>query len=164
MSDAWKTGLDSAATMMKMWTDWMSRMMQAGMAFSPDDTPPDAFRNVRSAMLRSWAESWEQFARSPQFLEWMRLAMAGGAHWQKQMMDLFTGMQHQMFGLTQQGMDPMTAVAEGFQRQVMSSSGMLTSQWQQLAQRIDAIEQDIERRRQARKEKVKKHSAKNGKR
>ena len=71
---------EEAAAFQKIWLETMSRMMQAAFTFTPNSPPPEVLRQIRSGIFQALAESWEQFMRSPQFLEgmkqWMENAIA----------------------------------------------------------------------------------------
>src|ERR1043165_130749 len=80
MSDTTDKTADPMAAFQKMWTDSLSKMMQTAFTFGPDSAPPEVLRQLRSGMFQALAESWEEFMRSPQFLEgmkqWMETAVA----------------------------------------------------------------------------------------
>ncbi len=63
---------EEAAAFQKIWAETMSRMAQAAFTVSPDSPPPEMVRQVRTGIFQALAASWEEFMRSPQFLEGMR--------------------------------------------------------------------------------------------
>jgi len=71
---------EQAAAFQKIWMESASKMIQAGLAMGPNSAPPEVLRQLRSGMFQALAESWEEFMRSPQFLEgmkqWMETAVA----------------------------------------------------------------------------------------
>ena len=71
---------EEAAAFQKIWMETMSRMVQAAFTVSPNSPPPEVLRQMRSGIFQAWAQSWEEFMRSPQFLEgmkqWMENAIA----------------------------------------------------------------------------------------
>ena len=71
---------EQAAAFQKIWLDSASKMIQAGFAMSPNSAPPEVLRQLRSGIFQALAETWEEFMRSPQFLEgmkqWMETAVA----------------------------------------------------------------------------------------
>ena len=64
----------------KVWADTFNRMLQVGMTFTPESTPPEFIKQMRSSIFQAMAQSWEEFLRSPQFLDgmkqWMDSAIA----------------------------------------------------------------------------------------
>lgn len=71
---------EQAAAFQKIWLESASKMIQAGFAMSPNSAPPEVLRQLRSGIFQALAETWEEFMRSPQFLEgmkqWMETAVA----------------------------------------------------------------------------------------
>ena len=63
---------EEAAAFQKIWTETMSKMMQAAVTFSPNSPPPEIMRQIRGGIFQALAQSWDEFMRSPQFLESMR--------------------------------------------------------------------------------------------
>src|SRR6185369_3531466 len=50
----------------KVWADTFNRMLQVGMTFTPESTPPEFIKQMRSSIFQAMAQSWEEFLRSPQ--------------------------------------------------------------------------------------------------
>lgn len=61
-----------AAAFQRIWVETMSRIAQAAFTISPESTPPEMVRQVRTGIFQALAASWDEFMRSPQFLEGMR--------------------------------------------------------------------------------------------
>ena len=55
-----------------MYLENVSKALQSAFKFTPDLASPEVLHQIRSSVLQALAESWEQFMRSPQFLEGMR--------------------------------------------------------------------------------------------
>ncbi len=71
---------DQAAAFQKIWMESLAKLMQAAFTGSPASPPPELIRQIRSGIFQALAESWDQFMRSPEFLEsmkqWMENAVA----------------------------------------------------------------------------------------
>ena len=80
MSDHTEPAGEAGAAFQKIWTDSISRLMQTAFTFGPDSPPPEVMRQLRSGMFQALAQSWDEFMRSPQFLDatrqWMENAIA----------------------------------------------------------------------------------------
>jgi len=63
---------EQAAAFQKIWLESASKMIQAGLAMGPNSAPPEVLRQLRSGIFQALAETWEEFMRSPQFLEGMK--------------------------------------------------------------------------------------------
>ena len=72
MNESFEKASQEAAAFQKIWTESVSKTMLAAFKFTPDSMPPDILRQIRSGILQSLGESWNEFMRSPQFLDGMR--------------------------------------------------------------------------------------------
>jgi len=74
-----ETAADQWSAFQRVWTETLAKMMQAGFT-TPDAAPPEFVRQLRTGIFQALAQSWDQFLRSPQFLEgmkqWMDSAVA----------------------------------------------------------------------------------------
>ncbi len=79
MENHFEKTAEQAAAFQKIWMESASKMIQAGFALGPNSAPPEVLRQLRSGIFQALAESWEEFLRSPQFLEsmkqWMETAV-----------------------------------------------------------------------------------------
>ena len=156
MFDPMKDGWEAAAAMMRMWSDMASRTIQAA---DPQRTPPDAARDVRNAIFKTWAEAWDQAVRTPEFLEMMRVSLGAGAQWRKFWIDFFNRSQEGFLGSSRQGVEQAMSAGERLQEQMMSAgqrwqeqmlSAMeaMNAQVRRLCRRMDVLERDAEERRE----------------
>ncbi len=76
-----KDSFEQAAAFQKMWMDTMTGMTRVWSAYSPEKPPPEQLKNMRNQTLRAIASSWEEFMRTPQFMEMMRDSMNNGMAW-----------------------------------------------------------------------------------
>src|ERR1041384_8370843 len=80
MSDNTDKSAEQMAAFQKIWLDSFAKMGQAAFTFTPDSAPPDLMKQIRGGIFQALARSWEEFLRSPQFLEgtkqWMDQAVA----------------------------------------------------------------------------------------
>jgi hypothetical protein len=67
----------------KLWTESASRMFQAAFTATPNSPPPEFLRQIRSGIFSALAQSWDEFMRSPQFLESMRQWMDNAISFRK---------------------------------------------------------------------------------
>ena len=79
MSDSNQNPGEQTAAFQKIWMDSMSRLMQTAFASGQNSPPPEVLREIRGGIFQALAKSWEEFMRSPEFLEgmkqWMDQAM-----------------------------------------------------------------------------------------
>lgn len=61
----------------------MTKMAQAAFTCSPNSPPPEILKQIRTGIFQALATSWEDFMRSPQFLEGMRQWMENAIAFRK---------------------------------------------------------------------------------
>ncbi len=71
---------EQAAAFQKLWMDSASKIFQSAFTASPDSPPPEIMKQIRSGIFSALAQSWDEFLRSPQFLDsmkqWMETAIS----------------------------------------------------------------------------------------
>jgi len=67
----------------KIWMDSFNQLMNTAFAGVPNSAPPEVLRQMRSGVFRSLARSWDEFLRSPQFLDAMRQWTDGTVNFRK---------------------------------------------------------------------------------
>jgi hypothetical protein len=77
MSDSIEKSFDQVAAFQKLWLDSFADMANIWSQFSPSSPPSDEVRKMRGGMLRVLAETWDEYMRTPQFLELMKASLNG---------------------------------------------------------------------------------------
>jgi hypothetical protein len=127
----------------RMWSDFAGKMGSAGMAFSPDSTPPDAARQMRAAFLKAWSEQCEQFMRSSEFLDSWKKVMDGAIQLRRQMNESLGRMQHEMGGTSRQDVDHLMMAMSHLERRLVDNLERGTERMDELALRIEALERQL---------------------
>jgi hypothetical protein len=127
-----------------MWSELTSGLMSAGTAFAPDASPPEAFRQIRSAWLGAWADFWEQFARSPQFLEMMRQSVSGSLQYRKQFNDYLADMQHQFQGVSRKDIDQLMLLVQHLEERMVDEVERLGPRLDDLGNRLDKLRRRVD--------------------
>jgi len=83
MSNNFEKSAEEAAAFQKIWLETMSKMAQAAFTVSPNSPPPEVLRQIRSGIFQALAQSWDEFMRSPQFLEGMKQWMENAITFRK---------------------------------------------------------------------------------
>ena len=96
MSDSTEKTFDQAAAFQKMWLETFNKMAQAGISFTPESAPPEFLRQMRSGIFSALSKSWEEFMRTPQFLEATKTMMENAITFRQMSADLLTQAQHSM--------------------------------------------------------------------
>src|SRR5882672_3239504 len=87
---------EQAAAFQKIWMESMSKMMQTAFTVSPNSPPPEVLRQIRSGIFQALAQSWEEFMRSPQFLEGMKHWMESAINFRKMTNDFMAKVRNEM--------------------------------------------------------------------
>jgi uncharacterized protein YdcH (DUF465 family) len=76
-SDNLNKYFDQVTAFQKLWTDSLANMASVWSQFSPGSPPTDEMRKMRGGMLKVLAETWDEYMRTPQFMEIMQASLNG---------------------------------------------------------------------------------------
>ncbi|MFZ5831970.1 MAG: hypothetical protein ACOY3P_17945 [Planctomycetota bacterium] len=124
----------------KMWRDFATSATQAGMAFSTGSSPPDAARQMRSALFSAWTAYCDQFMRSEEFRQMMKQSLSAAIDFRRQMNDFLGQMQHEFQGATRQDVDQLMRSMQHVERRVVDSLERVSSQIDELGERLARLE------------------------
>jgi hypothetical protein len=96
MSTQAENASDQSAAFQKIWTESITKLMQAASVFTPGSAPPELLRDIRSGILNALAKSWDEFLRSPQFQEAMKQWMDQAIAFRKMSHDLMGKVRKEM--------------------------------------------------------------------
>jgi hypothetical protein len=128
----------------RAWSDFASKMMGAGLAFTPDSTPPDAARQMRSAMFQAWSDYFDQFMRSAEFLDMMKQSLTAATQMRRQMNDFLGQVQHDFQGASRQDLDQVIASLRNLERHVTDSTEQISAHLEKLSRRLDKLERTLQ--------------------
>jgi len=83
MEKQFEKTVKQAAAFQKMWMDSMTGITQVWTDYSPQEPPPGELKKARQGVLKVVSKAWEEYMRSPEFLEAMRDTMNNSVQWQK---------------------------------------------------------------------------------
>ena len=149
MSESFKgpfNPVDAAMPMMRMWTDMATKMMSAAQSLSPETPAPEAARDLRSAMLGAWTDAWNQYLRSPDFLEWMRRSVDIAVQGRKQVNDWLGQMQHEMQAVSRQDLDQLMRAMRHIEQRSVDGLERISDQLDDLAERINCLEKHLSKK------------------
>ncbi|HWF19172.1 MAG TPA: hypothetical protein VG754_07890, partial [Verrucomicrobiae bacterium] len=107
MSDSTEKTFEQASAFQKIWMETFTKMAQSGFSFSPESAPPEVLRQMRSGIFHALAKSWEEFMRSPQFLDSMKTMMDNAINFRKMSNDLLTHAHHSIQGTARADIDDL---------------------------------------------------------
>ena len=77
MGDKMNNGYRTGAVFQKLWTDSFANMAEVWTQFSPGSPPIEEMRRMRGGMLQVLAETWDEYMRTPQFMEMIKASLNG---------------------------------------------------------------------------------------
>ena len=123
------------AAFQKIWTDTFAKMMQLGSSYSPEAAPPEFLRQMRSGIFQALSQSWDQFLRSPQFMESMKQWMEQAVSFRKMTNDFFTKVRHETQGTAQQDVDAVLLALQQLETRLLNRVDELASEVEALKKR-----------------------------
>lgn len=140
VKDAAGRGFDFAASATRMWADFASRMMAAGLTFPPDKAPPEAARQMRSAMFEAMSRYYDEFMRSPQFLEGMKQAMDSAIAMRRQFNEILTRVHHELQGTARADIDSLMVAIRHLETRLLDRLEEVGGAVESLSERLNALE------------------------
>ena len=123
------------AAFQKIWAETFTRLMQAGFSASPEAAPPDFLRQVRTGIFQALSQSWDEFMRSPQFLESMKQYLEGAVSFRKWTTDFLTKAHHEMQEPTREDIDSIMLSVRQSERRILDRLEELAAEVQQFKER-----------------------------
>ena len=133
---ATKMAVDAAA-FQKIWMETLSKMMQSSFTFSPESPPPELFRQIRGGIFRALAESWEQFLRSPQFLETTKDWLENAMSFRKMTNDFLTRARHELQAPSREDIDTIMLTVRHMEKRILDRMEEVSSEVAALNARLD---------------------------
>jgi hypothetical protein len=127
------------AAFQKIWLDTLSKMAQAGFTFTPEAAPPQVLRNIRSGILQALARSWDEFLRSPQFLEGMKVWMDNAMGFRRMTNDFLTKARHEMQNTAREDIDSVMLVVRHMETRILDRLEDLSTQISDLNRRVGEL-------------------------
>lgn len=144
MNDNAKAGGDNGAAgdapwaaFQKVWSDTFQKMMQAGFTFSPESLPPEVARQIRSTLFQALAQSWDQFLRSPQFLEGTKQWMDSAIAFRKLTNEFLSRARHEAQATSRDDIDSIVLAVRQMETRVLERVQELAAQVEELQRRLD---------------------------
>ena len=133
-----------ASAFPRIWFESFSKLAQAALTFSPDSVPPEMLRQVRTGVFQALSQSWDEFLRSPEFLEGMKQIMDQGIAFRQLSTELFTKARHDIAGVAQEDVDGAVVVLQRIERRVLDRLEGVSRQVADLNRRLDKLEAAVQ--------------------
>ncbi len=119
---------ESFAAFQKIWSETFGRMLQVGATFSPENTPPEFMRQMRANLLDALTKSWDEFLRSPQFMESTRQWMENMVALRCMANERLTQMHHDAQAPAREDIDAVLLAVRHMERRVLDRIDDLAAQ------------------------------------
>ena len=137
MNDNFEKTAEQISAFQKIWTESITRMMETAFSMGPNSAPPEVLRQIRSGMFQALAQSWEEFMRSPQFLEGMKQWMDNAINFRKVSNDLMARVRNELQAPSREDIDTIMLSVRHMEQRLLDKFEELSSQMGQLSQRLD---------------------------
>jgi len=117
----------------KIWMETFTRMAQSAFTFSPDSAPPEMVRQMRSGIFQALAQSWDEYLRSPQFMEATKQWMDSAIFYRKMTNDLLTKARHETEDIAREDVDSVMLAVRHMEKRILDRLEDLTA-------RVDALD------------------------
>jgi uncharacterized protein (DUF2267 family) len=137
MNDDAQRTAQQAAAFQKIWLDSLSKTMQTLFTFNPDAVPPEIARQIRTGIFQALAKSWDEFMRSPQFLEGMKQWMDQAVTFRKMSNDFLGSVRNEMQATSREDIDTITLTVRHMEKRILDRVEELSDQVAELTKRVD---------------------------
>jgi len=125
---------EEAAAFQKIWMESMSKLMQTAFTLSPNSPPPEVLRQIRSGIFQALAESWEEFMRSPQFLDGMKQWMENAITFRKITNDFMARARNEMQSPSRDDIDTVMLTVRHMEKRLLD-------RLDEISAKVDALSQ-----------------------
>lgn len=137
MSDTFEKTAEQAAAFQKIWMESMSKVMQTAFTFGSDSPPPDVLKQIRSGIFQALGQSWEEFMRSPQFLESMKQWMDNAINFRKMSNDFMAKIRNEMQAPSRDDIDTVMLTVRHIEKRLLDRMEDLSVKIAELNDRLD---------------------------
>ena len=141
MSANTDTYFDQLAALQKLWTDSLANMAGAWSQFSPGSAPSDEMRKMRGEMLKVLAETWDEYMRTPQFMEMMKASLNGALDLKRLASDGMNRVHEQFKTPSKEDIDEVLLAVRHVERRVLDRLEGLDDRVAKLDEKIDKVDQ-----------------------
>jgi len=149
MSDNMNKYFDQVAAFQKLWMDSVANMAGVWSQFSPGSPPSDEMRKMRGGMLQVLAETWDQYMRTPQFMEMMKASLNGALDLKRLARDGMNRVHEQFENPGKQDIDDVLLSIRHVERRLLDRLEGLDDRVANLKEKIDKVDQRLAKQENA---------------
>ena len=133
------------AAFQKIWAESLTKLMQTAMTFGPDSAPREVLQQIRGGIFQALAKAWEEFMRSPQFLDSMRQWMESAVTFRKMTNDFLSKARNDMQAPSRQDIDTVILALRHMEKRLLDRT-------EELSREIEGLKPKKESARAGRKQ------------
>src|SRR5580765_3334187 len=138
-SNNFEKAAEQAAAFQKVWADSMSKVMRASFAPGQSSPPPELLKQIRSGIFEALAKSWDEFMRSPQFLESMKQWMDNAISFRKLTNDFMGKVRNEMQAPSREDIDTIMLTVRHMEKRLLDQVETLSEQLKALNEKLGTI-------------------------
>jgi hypothetical protein len=128
---------DQAAAFQKIWMDSVTHLMQSSMAGTGSGSPPpEVVRQMREGVFRALASSWDEFMRSPQFLQSMKEWMENAVNFRKMTNELLGKVRNEVQAPSREDIDAILVSLRHLEERVLDTFGKFSTDIREIKQAL----------------------------
>jgi hypothetical protein len=148
-SDNLNKYFDQVTAFQKLWTDSLANMASVWSQFSPGSPPTDEMRKMRGGLLKVLAETWDEYMRTPQFMEIMTASLNGMLDLKRMARDGMNRVHEQFENPTKNDIDDVLLAIRHVERRLLDRLEGLNDRVANLDEKIDNVDHRIARQENA---------------
>lgn len=137
MDDNMRKTMEQMASFQKLWMDSFTNMANVWSQFSPGSPPADEVRRMRDNMLKVLSQTWDEFMRTPQFMEMMRSSLNSAMDLRQMSRDGMNRVHQQFETAAKEDVDGVLLAIRHVERRVLD-------RLEDLDERIGKLEDNLE--------------------
>lgn len=136
MNEDFEKTAEQIAAFQRIWSDSITKMMQTAFTMAPNSAPPEVLRQIRSGLFQALAQSWDEFLRSPQFLDGMKQWMDNAINFRKMSNDFMAKVRNELQGPSREDIDTVMLSVRHMEKRLLDRVEELSTQMAELNQRL----------------------------
>jgi uncharacterized coiled-coil protein SlyX len=149
MSDNMNKGFEQVTAFQKLWADSFANMAGVWSQFSPGSPPTDEMRKMRGGMLKVLGETWDEYMRTPQFMEMMKASLNGALDLKRMARDGMNRVHQQFENPTKEDIDGVLLAIRHVEGRLLDRLEGLDDRVLNLNEKIDKVDQRIAKQENA---------------
>ena len=143
MSDDMNKAFDQVSAFQKLWIDSLANMAGVWSQFSASSPPVDEMRKMRGGMLKVLAETWDEYMRTPQFMEIMKASLNGALDLKRLARDGMNRVHEQFENPGKQDIDDVLLAIRHVERRLLDRLEGLDDRVANLNEKIDKVDERL---------------------